>query len=204
MVFNFTKKIQFSTRVSMESSRTENISETKLLGVVINNKLSWDSNTDFLVKKANAKMRLLHKLVDFSVPIDDLKTIYILFIRSHLEQSCQVWHSSLTLENLTDIERVQKNSLKIILQDQYLNYANALDTMGLDSLYDRREELCFSFAKKSSKNSNSQIRSMFPLNDAHSTVETRHPEKYHVNLAKTGRYKESAVPYMQRLLNRTK
>ena len=90
---------------------------------MINNKLTWDSNTTFLVKKANARMRMLHKLVTFNVPIEDLKTIYILYIRSHLEQSCQVWHSSLTLENLTDIERVQKNALKIILQDKYESYA---------------------------------------------------------------------------------
>ena len=89
MVFNFTNKSQFATRISMENSTTEVINETKLLGVIINNKLDWDSNTQFLVKKANARMRLLHKLVDFSIPRDDLKTIYILYIRSHLEQSCQ-------------------------------------------------------------------------------------------------------------------
>ena len=51
MVFNFTNKFQFATSVSMENSTTEVISETKLLGVIINNKLDWDSNTQFLVKK---------------------------------------------------------------------------------------------------------------------------------------------------------
>ena len=56
-------------------------------------------------------MRILHKLVEFGIPREDLKTIYILYVRSHLEQSCQVWHSSLTLENLTDLERVQKKSI---------------------------------------------------------------------------------------------
>ena len=71
-------------------------------------------------------MRILHKLVEFSVPFVDLSTIYILYIRSVLEQSCQVWHSSLTFENLTDLERVQKNALKIILQDDYISYENAL------------------------------------------------------------------------------
>ena len=126
MMFNYTNNFQFSTRVSTDATDTEIISETKLLGVMINNKLTWDANTTFLVKKANARMRMLHKLVSFNVPIEDLKTIYILYIRSHLEQSCQVWHSSLTLENLTDIERVQKNALKIILQDKYESYAQKM------------------------------------------------------------------------------
>ena len=201
MVFNFTRDFQFATRVSMENSVTEVISETKLLGVVLNNELNWDSNTGYLVKKANARMRLLHKLVDFDVPRDDLKNIYILYIRSHLEQSCQVWHSSLTLENLTDLERVQKNACRIILQEDYLTYANALEILGLDSLYDRREELCLSFAKKCCKSENDQARSIFPLNQHHPTVGTRNLEKYHVNMARTGRYKKSAVPFMQRLLN---
>ena len=201
MVFNFTKNLQFGTRASMENSVLETISETKLLGVVINNKLDWDSNTDFLVKKANGRMRLLHKLVDFSVPTEDLKNIYILYIRSHLEQSCQVWHSRLTLENITDLERVQKNACRIILQEDYLSYANALETLGLDSLYDRREGLCLSFARKCTKSANSQVKSIFPLNQAKTTLGTRYPEKYHVNMANTDRYKDSAVPYMQRLLN---
>ena len=201
MVFNFTKNFQFSTRVLAQDATVEIIKETKLLGVTIDDKLNWDANTDVLVKKANARMRLLHKLVGFGVPREDLKTIYILFIRSHLEQSCQVWHSALTLENITDLERVQKNALKVILQEQYESYSQALDMMELQSLYDRREELCFSFAKKCAKSSNSQVSKLFPLNTTKSTVETRKPEKYHVNMATTGRYKKSAVPFMQRLLN---
>ena len=201
MLFNFTNNFQFSTRVSIQDTTTEILSETKLLGVVINNQLSWDSNTEVLVKKANARMRLLHKLVEFGVPKEDLKTIYILFIRSCLEQSCQVWHSSLTLENLTDIERIQKSALKIILQNEYESYEKALEVMGLQSLYDRREELCLSFAKKCTKSSNSQVKSMFPLNDMHSAAETRHSEEYRVEMAHTERYKKSAVPFMQRMLN---
>ena len=91
--------------------------------------------------------------------------------------------------------------MRIILKDDYLSYANALHTMGVDSLYDRRENLCLSFAKKCTKSQNSQVRSMFPPNDAQPTVETRNPEKFQVNMARTGRYKDSAVPYMQRMLN---
>ena len=62
-------------------------------------------------------MKLLQKLVDLSIDQEDLVHIYILYIRSILEQSSQVWHSALTLENFHDLERVQKNALRIILQD---------------------------------------------------------------------------------------
>ena len=76
-------------------------------------------------------MRLLHKLVEFGVAVPDLVNIYVLYVRSILEQSCQVWNSALTLENSQNLERVQKTSLKIILKSDYQTYKNALDVTGL-------------------------------------------------------------------------
>ena len=151
MVFNFTNSLQFSTRIQLENEVTEIVKEAKLLGVIINDQLTWDPNTESLVKRANARMRLLHKLVEFEVPHKDLLNIYVLYVRSILEQSCQVWHSRLTLENITDLERIQKNALKIILKGSYVSYAQALDELNLESLYDRRELLCLKFAKKMHK-----------------------------------------------------
>ena len=64
MIFNFTNSFQFTTRIDMEGENIDVIRETKLLGVMVNDRLSWANNTLFLVKRANARMR---KLVEFSV-----------------------------------------------------------------------------------------------------------------------------------------
>ena len=69
-----------------------------------------------------------------------------MFVRSLLENSWTVWHSSLTKENREDIERVQKCAVKIILKDSYTTYENALSRLDLDTLEDRREDLCRRFA----------------------------------------------------------
>ena len=197
MIFNFTKDFQFSTRIKIQENVTEIIKETKLLGVIVNDKLDWSANTSFLVKRANSRMRLLHKLVDFCVPQGDLVTIYILYVRSILEQSCQVWHSSLTLEDFHDLERVQKNALKIILQEAYLSYSNAMSLTGLQTLFERRSLLSLKFAKSCVKNT--QTEHMFPLNPANQDVyNTRFREKYLVTKARTERFKSSAIPYMQK------
>ena len=132
-------------------------------------------------------MRILHKLVDFSVPEKDLVNIYILYIRSVLEYSCQVWHSSLTFENLTDLERVQKNALKIILKEEYVSYENALEKVKLDCLVERREQLYLKFAKSTLKSD--PVKDMFPLNDVNYQVETRNKEKFKVAMAHTERLK---------------
>ena len=64
-------------------------------------------------------MQLLRKVASFGTSWEELKNIYFLYIRSLLEQSATVWHSSLTEENRNDLERVQKTALKIILGEKY-------------------------------------------------------------------------------------
>ena len=108
-----------------------------------------------------ASKEILRRVSSFGAPIQDLKDIYILFIRSLLEQSATVWHSSLTAENAEDLERVQKNALRIILKDQYKTYKHALAKLGLEELSERREKLCLTFAQKCTKNP--RTANMFPM-----------------------------------------
>ena len=84
------------------------------------------------------------------------------------------------------------------MKDQYENYENALSVCSLLTLKDRREALSLSFAKKCIKNSKTE--DMFPLNI--SCYDTRNSEKYVVTKAKKSRLAKSAIPYMQRLLNK--
>ena len=115
---------------------------------MITSDLKWDENTSYLVKKINARMELLRKVASFGTSMEEKRNIYILYIRSILEQSCVVWHSSLTDENEKDLERIQKSAVRIILGKDFSNYDDALVKTNLESLKDRREELCINFAKK--------------------------------------------------------
>ena len=45
------------------------------------------------------------------------------------------------------IERVQRQSMKIIFKKQYSSYGNALKVAKMDKLEVRREKLCLQFAK---------------------------------------------------------
>ena len=117
----------------------EVLSSTKLLGTIISDDMKWDLNTLNKVKKANARMELLRRVASFGTNVNDLKIIYVLFIRSQLEQSAVVWHSSLTEQNKSDLERVQKSALKVILGLKYENYKKALNDLDLVTL----EENCY-------------------------------------------------------------
>ena len=112
-------------------------------------------------KETKARMELLRKVASFGADINDLKNIYMLFVRSQLEHSSVVWHSSLTEQQKSDLERVQRSAFKIILGKNYERYKTALNILDLEPLEHRREYLCLRFAQKCIEND--QTKKMFPL-----------------------------------------
>ena len=129
----------------------------------------------------------------------DLIDIYILYIRSVVEYRAVVWHSSQTQELKGSLEMVQKTCLRVILGDDYPGYAAGLDICGLESLFQRREDRCLTFATRCLKHPT--LRKLFPLNLNNLGNKHKSRELYEVNFARTGTYKNSAIPYLQRRLN---
>ena len=198
MIINFTKNYKVNTRLHMEQNLLQQVKQTRLLGVILRDDLSFKSNTENITRNAYKRMSILHNLVKFSLPVEDLINIYILYIRSVLEQSAVVWNSSITKGEQLDIERVQKCALRVILREDYTSYEDALVICNLDTLKARRNQLSLSFAIKCTKSENTS--DMFPLRE--NVANTRNGEKYIVAKSSTDRLGNSAIPFMQRLLNK--
>ena len=126
----------------MNNESIETVKETKLLGTIISDDLRWNKNTDNIVKETNKRMQLLHKASKFTNNTRDLKQIYMLQIRSKLDQSAVVWHTSLSQKNRNDLERVQKSAVRCILKERYKGYEDALEKLGLVTLNERRDQMC--------------------------------------------------------------
>ena len=153
MIFNFSDTKQFTTRLFMKDKILPVVNKTKLLGTIITDNLKWDENTSYLIKRANSRLLLLRKASEYTNKIEDLKSIYLSHVRSILEQSCVIWHSSLTKENIENLERVQKNAFRIILGNRYNDYEDSLNYLQLDKLSLRREKLSLKFALNGAENS---------------------------------------------------
>ena len=97
MIFNFTKKFQFTTKLSVNNKPIEIVKETKLLGTYLTEDLKW--NTKEIVIKAYKRMQLLTRAASFTSNRQDLRKIYLIFVRSILEQSAVVGNSSLSVRN---------------------------------------------------------------------------------------------------------
>ena len=198
MIFTRTKT-DFVTRLSINNSKLEEFQEVQIVGVWLASNLKWNKNTKELARKAYSRMSMLTKLKYVGVSLEDLIEIYVLFIRSIVEYCAVVWHSSLTVELVNTLERVQKICLKVILGESYVSYSAALEMCNLKTLYERREERCLSFALECLKHP--LHRRLFPLN--YSNKDNKHcsRENFLVNFGRTTAYKDSAIPYLQRRLN---
>ena len=150
------------------------------MGTIISDDLKWDLNTLNIVKKANARMQLLRKVARFGECQKDLKNVYFLVVRSLLEQSATVWHSSLTEDNSDDLERVQKSAVKIILGDKYIGYKKLLLKLDMQRLKERGEQLCLNFALKCTKNPKTKNISPEKLKFNKWIQETRRDTLYNV------------------------
>ena len=131
----------------MKNQNIEIVDSIKILGTVLTNKLSWTENCQLLVRKVNNRMQLLRKVWSFGSTHEEMVHLWIVYCRSVLEQSCVLWDSGLTKENIEDLERTQKSFTKLVLEEDYLNYFQALKVLGLEKLETRRKILTLGFAR---------------------------------------------------------
>ena len=106
----------------------------------------------------------------------------------------------MTKKNISDLERVQKSAVRIICGKNYESYSDTLSELGMKRLSERRKILCLKFAKKSLKVEN--FGHLFPINSKSHDMKTRKSDFYKVSKSYSKRHLQSAIPSMQRQLNR--
>ena len=136
----------------VDNNTVEKVHVFKLLGVNIDDKLKWNSHINSICSKASARLYFLKQLKRSGVSADDLVHFYITVIRSVLEYACPAWHTSLTVDCANQIESIQKRAVNIIYSN--CNYRDVCARINLQTLFDRREELCRSFFKDMLKTDN--------------------------------------------------
>ena len=156
--------------------------------------MKWDENTKQISIKAYSRVSILCKLKYVGIQIEDLLTIYILFIRSVMEYCSVVFHSSLTEAQTNKLEAIQKTCLRVILAESYVSYESALEMTGLQRLETRRESRQLSFALRCLNNDFN--KDLFPRN-----VSQMKREPFRVNFAKTEAYRKSSLVQCQHALN---
>ena len=140
-------KQEFTTRLYLNGINLERLSVIKLLGIWLEEDLSWERNTREICKKAFSRVPMLSKLKYAGIDREDLLDIYKLFIRPMAEYCSVVFHTSLTQKQDRKIELIQSTCLKIILGSDFQDYDSALTLCSLTSLKERRKARILNFIK---------------------------------------------------------
>lgn len=186
--------------LSINNSSLQVAPKLKILGLIIQNDLRWNSQVEAMIKNANKKMFFLKSLRRFSVSTDDLLTIYTGYIRPILEYAAPAWNAGLTQALSSQLERVQKRACRIILSPKYEGYTAALLTLGITRLEIRREQICLTFAKTLQT---SQFADWLPPTRLKiSGRTTRNSHKLDTPFTRTKRYHNSPIPYLTNLMNK--
>ena len=104
----------------------------------------------------------------------------------------------LTCEDKSNIERIQKIVLRIILGNQYVTYDQACNDVKLSALEQRRIDICLNFGIKCLRHP--YHKTLFP-----GAIENGHyiqsPAVIQQTTCRTTRYQKSPVPYISKLLD---
>ena len=184
-------------KIELENNELELVEEMKLLGVVIQSDMKWGANTEYMVERAYKKLWVIRRLKGLGAQNSELVDMYRKQVRSVLELAVPAWNGAITNSDKTDIERVQKCALHIILGDQYFSYADALVKSNLDSSGTRREKFSLKFAKKAVKDT--KHSSWFKPKPQLPTRQTQ--DRYYKPIARTDRLMTSPISYLTKLLN---
>ena len=179
--------------------KLELVNETKILGLTVQSDLCWDLQVNSMISKGSRRIYMLSRLKRFGVPVEDLVSVYVGYVRPTVEYASPVWHGSITIQQTQRIERIQKRACRIILGSTYTSYTDALSLTGLQSLEERRHHLCCQFAKKCT--TSEKYTHLFPFNKSSHGMCLRRSNTYHVPRYRTNRYGNSPIPYLTRLLN---
>ena len=194
LIINFTKQSVIEDPIKMNDLPFETVSQAKILGVTITKDLKWNVHIEDIIQRASKRIYLLRQLKKADVESCSLVKFYCACIRSILEYSCQVFHTSLPQYLTEELERIQKRSLRIIFPD--LSYKDAIGKANIGTLFDRRETLCeklFSQIEVTNDNEKHKLWNLLPPRHTTSVYDLRQNRVYLLPKVKTNRYKNCFI-----------
>ena len=79
-----------SSRLSLDGQNIENVTEHRLLGLVVDNKFRWQAQIEHICKSMSKELFLLSQLQHI-INIDTRKLFYNAHIKPHIDYASVVW-----------------------------------------------------------------------------------------------------------------
>ena len=95
----------------------QNVSKQKLLGIYIDENLSWSSHIDYLCSHIASKISLLRHLSEY-VPVEVLRKFYQVYILPFIDYGSVTWGSA-SASHIERLTKLQKRAARIILRTDF-------------------------------------------------------------------------------------
>jgi len=101
--------------ISLGSSQLKCVESDKLIGVVVDQNLTWSQHISKVLRSCNAHLSLLRRIKAY-LPLHSRKTFFNAFILPHMEYCCTIWGGAADIEKLL---KFQKRAARVILNASY-------------------------------------------------------------------------------------
>jgi hypothetical protein len=91
-------------------------SQTRFLGVIIDERLNWDAHIKYLKRKLNYAMSTLYRIMD-SIPKEIHRDLYYTLFESHLSYCISVWGGA-TQYRISSLWTIQKQCVRVLFGDR--------------------------------------------------------------------------------------
>ena len=110
-----------NTELKIDNNVIKQVTETKFLGVTIDEKLNWNAHIKHLTKKLASCTGILNRIKD-SIPENLYKDLYHTLFESHMIYGITVW-GGVSQNKLLPLFRLQKRCIRILFGDKeaYIN-----------------------------------------------------------------------------------
>ena len=122
MVIDFRRSKHQLQPVSMRGEVIEEVQTYKYLGVHLDNKLDWSTNTDALYRKGQSRLFFLRRLRSFDVCSAMLHMFYQSVVASVLFYGAVCWGGNMTERNIRRLDRLVKKASSVL--------GRSLDSLG--------------------------------------------------------------------------
>ena len=185
--------------MNVENKRLVSGDSLKILGFTFGRRPTVHEHVNCLLSRLRRRLWAVSNLKFSGMKTGGLLKIYFSLVRSVADFASPAYHTLLTQEQSTMLERIQMRALKTIFGYD-VSYRTILEGHSIPTLHQRRETLLENFAVKASRNERFASR-WFP--PAHATGhETRSRNKFAEFTAKTERMARNPVFVMRKILNR--
>ena len=180
-----------SISLTVNNEIINEVSETKFLGVIVDNKLSWEAHINYISQKVSKSISIL-KMLKYTFPTNALKTLYHSLIYPYFNYCNLIWGSAAST-HLESLILLQKKSIRIISKVGYLDHTECLfkdhKMLTVPKIYDYN---CVKFIFQCYNNSKySFFRSKLLTNSDFHSYETRNKNLLRKPFVRLNRFSNS-------------